>query len=112
MPDLSARRANRLLLKQKLLKEIWNEDWEVDVMLPVVYQDGVKEQMEERMILESDVQEVLKAYEDSGEAVFDEESQCLVANYRMGNVTFWVRFTKNEKEYVVQGAYSHRMTVE
>ncbi len=112
VPDLSARRANRLLLKQRLLKEIWNEDWEVDVMLPVVYQDGVKEQMEERMILESDVQEVLKAYEDSGEAVFDEESQCLVANYRMGNVTFWVRFTKNEKEYVVQGAYSHRMTVE
>ena len=68
--------------------------------------------MEERMILESDVHAVLKAYETSEEAVLDEEKGWYLANLRLGNVTFWVKFTQEEGGYLVHGAYSHRMTVE
>lgn len=112
VPDLSARRANRLRLKQKLLAEIWKEGFEMETMLPVRYADGVMEQMEARMILKSDVDAVLKAYEASQEAVFDEERGWYVTSCRLGNVTFWVKFTREDDSYTVHGAYSHRMTVE
>lgn len=84
----------------------------METMLPVAYAEGIEELMEERMILKSDVDAVLKAYETSGEAVFDQENNWFVANLRLGNVTFWVKFRKNEDAYTVCGAYSHRMTVE
>lgn len=112
VPDLSARRANRLKLKQKLLTELWKERFEMETMLPVVYADGVVEQMEKRMILKSDVDAVLRAYEESQEAVFDEENRWFVTSSRQGNVTFWVKFIPGETGYTVCGAYSHRMTVE
>lgn len=84
----------------------------METMLPVRYADGVEAQMEARMILKSDVDTVLKAYETSGEAIFDEENQWYVTSLRLGNVTFWVKFTRAEEGYMVHGTYSHRMTVE
>lgn len=81
-------------------------------MLPVVYEKEAEEEMERRMILKSDVEAVLSAYEASGEAVEDQERGWLAACARIGNVTFWVKFTETEKGYLVHGAYSHRMTVE
>ena len=84
----------------------------METMLPVLYAEGVEEQMEARMILKSDVDAALKAYEASGEAVLDEEKGWFVACRRLGNVTFWVKFTREDAAYTVHGAYSHRMTVE
>lgn len=112
VPDLSVRRANRLKLKEKLLAEIWKEEFKMETMLPVVYADGVTDQMEERMILKSDVDAALKAFETSQNAVFDEENGWFVTSHRLGNVTFWVKFTREDTGYTVHGAYSHRMTVE
>ncbi len=111
-PDISGRRINRLKLKQRLLSELWKEEFKMETMLPVTYAEGVEALMDERMILKSDVDAVLKAYETSKEAVFDQENGWLVANARLGNVTFWVKFMEGEETYTVFGAYSHRMTVE
>lgn len=112
VPDLSRRRANRLKLKEKLQRELWKEEGRMEEMLPVIYMEGAREEMDQRMILESDVNAVLKAYESSGEAVEDPEKGWLAASLRLGNVTFWVKFTDTEGCYRVYGAYSHRMTVE
>ena len=112
VPDLSLRRANRLKLKEKLQRELWKEEGRMEEMLPVIYMEGAREEMDQRMILESDVNAVLKAYESSGEAVEAPEKGWLAASLRLGNVTFWVKFTDTEGCYRVYGAYSHRMTVE
>lgn len=112
VPDLSGRRANRLKLKEKLLGEIWKEEIPMEEKLEIIYAPGVEAQLDNRMILKSDVQAVLKAYEETKAAAEDEEQGYLITNCRIGNVTFWVKFTVSEKGYVVHGAYSHRMTVE
>ena len=68
--------------------------------------------MDERMILTDDVIAVLNDYRENGEAVFDQESGLLVARKRVGNATFWVKFTqKNKDQFLVHRAYSHRMKV-
>lgn len=112
-PDISGKRRNRLTLKNKLLKEIWGEDViETGYDFTLRMTDEARAQMDQRMILDTDVYEVMRAYRESGEAVVEKDTGVLTARRRIGNVTFWVRFAEDEGGYTVLGAYSHRMTVE
>ena len=76
------------------------------------YTDEARRLMDNRMILTDDVIAVMDFYRKTGEAVYDSESGLLIARNRVGNATFWVKFTcDGENSYTVYGAYSHRMNV-
>ncbi|MBR3358146.1 MAG: 4Fe-4S dicluster domain-containing protein [Solobacterium sp.] len=111
-PGLSAKRRNRLLLKQSLLKDIWKEET-MEKKLPFVMElsDEVRAKMEDRMILESDLIQTISAYRENGMAVYNESDDTLTASCRIGNVSFWIRFREKDDRYTVLSAYSHRMTV-
>ncbi len=111
-PDISEKRRNRLVLKNSLLKEIWGEDaMEEQLDFPLDITEEARVQMDERMILDTDVIAVMRAYRETGDAVLDSGSELLITRHRIGNVTFWVKFEEQGAGYVVCGAYSHRMTV-
>ena len=112
-PDISAKRYNRLGLKQQLLKEIWNEDVEeVDLGFTIEYTPEAETMMDDRMILKSDVIRVLQNLKETGEAILDGVTGLCVTRARLGNVTFWVKFTETETGFLVHRAYSHRMSVQ
>ena len=112
-PDISAKRYNRLSLRNELLKEVWNEEVEaVDLGFTVEYTPGAEEMMDDRMILKTDVIRVLQNLKETGEAVLDGETGLCVTRARLGNVTFWVKYTETETGYLVHRAYSHRMTIQ
>jgi hypothetical protein len=76
------------------------------------YTDEARRLMDDRMILTDDVIAVMNSFRETGEAVLDLESDLLIARKRIGNATFWVKFTRDgENSYTVYGAYSHRMNV-
>ena len=111
-PDISAKRYNRLGLKQQLLEEIWKE--KVENMQPeftLTYAPGAEEQMDDRMILKSDVIAVLNNLRETGEAILDADTGLCVTRARLGNVTFWVKYQEIPGGYLVFGAYSHRMNI-
>lgn len=111
-PDISEKRFNRLSLKNRLLTEVFGEEVsEMQCEFEVTYTDQALAVMNERMILKSDVLQVLESLRLTGEAVLDEENKCLVTRARIGNVTFWVKYTETDKGYLVQSAYSHRMSI-
>ena len=74
--------------------------------------DEARALMEQRMVLDTDVIAVMRAYRESGEAVLENDTGLLVTRLRIGNVTFWVKFTEDAEGYTVRRAYSHRMTIE
>jgi hypothetical protein len=112
-PDISEKRYNRLSLKQELQKEVWNEEVEaVELGFTIDYTPEAIEMMDDRMILKSDVTRVLQSLRETGEAILDEETGLIVTRARLGNVTFWVKFTETETGYLVHRAYSHRMTIQ
>ena len=112
-PDISEKRYNRLRLKNELLKEIWNEDVEeVDLGFTIDYTQEAIAMMDDRMILKTDVIRVLQALKETGEAILDGETGLCVTRARLGNVTFWVKYTETETGYLVHRAYSHRMTIQ
>ena len=112
-PDISAKRYNRLGLKQELLKEVWNEEVEaMELGFTIAYTPEAEEMMDERMILKTDVIRVMQSLRETGEAILDEETGLTVTRARLGNVTFWVKFTETDTGYLVHRAYSHRMTIQ
>ena len=112
-PDISAKRYNRLSLKNELLKEVWNEEVEaVDLGFTIEYTPEAEAMMDDRMILKTDVIRVLQNLKETGEAILDGETNLCVTRARLGNVTFWVKYTETETGYLVHRAYSHRMTIQ
>lgn len=113
VPDISQKRYNRLMLKISLLKELWKED--VEMAGPdfhIEFTDEVLTQMDDRMILKTDVIRVMEQYRQTQEAILDDETGLCIARARLGNVTFWVRFREIEGGYRIFGAYSHRMGIQ
>ena len=67
--------------------------------------------MDDRMILQSDVVQVLRHLRETGQGILDGETGLCLTSLRLGNVTFWVRFEPIGGGYRVHGAYSHRMNI-
>ena len=68
--------------------------------------------MDERMILTDDVIAVLDEVRKTGECILDGDSGLLIARRRVGNATFWVKFSREDAGgYRVHRAWSHRMNV-
>ena len=111
-PDISEKRRNRLSLRNELLQEVWMEDpMEKTLDYALAFTPEAREMMDDRMILVEDVIAVLEDFRESGEAIEDEDG-LLVARRRVGNATFWVKFSRAEDGFLVHRAWSHRMKVE
>ena len=112
-PDISEKRYNRLSLKNELLREVWNEEVEaVDLGFTIDYTEEAIQMMDDRMILKTDVIRVMQNLQETGEAILDGETGLCVTRARLGNVTFWVKYTETETGFLVHRAYSHRMTIQ
>lgn len=113
VPDISKRRVNRILLKQQLLKEIWGEEMEQTMWQGKCYiSEEVQQRMNDRMILITDLQQVLVHAEETQQIIYHQEQDFYSSSHRIGNVTFWVEFQKVQDGYRILNAYSHRMDFE
>ena len=112
-PDISEKRRNRLTLKNELLHELWGEEpREMKLDYELNYTPDARRMMDERMILTDDVIAVLDEVRKTGECIFDEESGLFIARKRVGNATFWLKFSREgDARYLIHRAWSHRMTV-
>ena len=76
------------------------------------YTEEARRMMDDRMILTSDVIAVMDEVRETGEYILDEETGLFIARSRVGNATFWVKFTQEGPDsYTVHRAYSHRMKI-
>lgn len=116
MPTLSQRQDNRKKLKADLLKEIWGEEQDMDYVnhydFKLSIPKAVIDIMEQRFILESDVEKVVDSSRKNNERFFNPETSCYLAKLRLENVTYWVGYEEKEDGVVyINSVYSHRMEV-
>ncbi|HWQ41016.1 MAG TPA: FAD-dependent oxidoreductase [Desulfosporosinus sp.] len=115
MPNLSQRHANRAGLKNKLLRELWNEEPEKELTkrneLNLVIPPEIWKIMEERYILFEDIEKVIEHSSRSGERFFNSEDSSYLANLRLKNLTYWVRYAEKADGIHIISVYSHRMEV-
>lgn len=111
-PDFSDRHDNRAFLKQKLLKEIWKENFEREVSMPLFIDEDVRLIMQKRNILVEDIQKVLTHVEETGRKMWHKDKKCYIAYYQPVVVTYWVEFLEENEGYRILNTYSHRLSIE
>lgn len=112
-PDISDRRYNRYRLKKEILEEVYAETMETrERDYHLVVSEEVRETLDRRMILLTDLYDVIDQMQETGDAIKDDETGEMLTRARLGNVTFWVNYADIEGGYEVKSAYSHRMTIE
>ncbi len=104
------RQQNRESLRLKLLGpcDLPQEPWDA---LPIFVSDGVREKLEDRHIIDSDIKQTLWEASSGGRHLISPEGTKL-ASSRIGNVTFWVEFSEDDRSFVIINAWSHRMVME
>ena len=66
----------------------------------------------DRHILESDLIQVIQYAEKTGEKLYQEDSDRLLAKLKLNTVYFYAEYSPIEGGYRVHNAYSHRFTLE
>ena len=95
-----------------MLEKYWNEGIDRQKhSMEIQITDDCRKEMNQRMILESDVRDTMSTLDQNG-SVWDEKTDEYWTCKRMGEVTFWVKYRKDAASYVIEGAYTHRMEVE
>lgn len=114
VPTLSERRANRLELKKKMLKGLWNEKMDIKDEyddLNIIVSEAVRSKMENELILDGDIKKVIGYAENTKNSFYNPENGHILAWRRLLNVTFWVEYEKTPNTFRIINAYSHRMDV-
>ncbi|MDD3141010.1 MAG: heterodisulfide reductase-related iron-sulfur binding cluster [Lachnospiraceae bacterium] len=113
-PSLSKRSENRITLKQTILQELWGEETKCKTYeFKICVDKDVQEIIEARMILESDIMEIIQQARISNNVIKEKHTGRSITSLRIGNVTFWLKYKEIESDiYSIFSAYSHRMTVE
>lgn len=111
-PSYSERQENRARLKITLQKEVWGElvDQE-ECSVTLVISERVKQNLEEWMILDSDIAKVISHAEQTGNKFKNVENNSYIASYKPASVTYWVEYSPQEDGFVVHNAYSHRLEI-
>ncbi|MEA4923079.1 MAG: NAD(P)-binding protein [Eubacteriaceae bacterium] len=121
----TARRENRVILKETLLKKFWGEEMKEKkekYAFTMSISDELREKLDAEHIIEDDMYNVIGFCLRTGRFVRDGNNVC--SGYRqIGHGTFWAEFTVDKKtadeksdDHVVAvtlvNGYSHRMEIE
>ncbi len=119
-PDLTQRRKNRAVLKERLLDEIWKEEHEMEpyesryaLMIP----DEIREKINKQKVLEEDICQVICHAEATGRRTFSPETGHYKAYQEIGHITCWVEYSPanadgGKEAYEIHNVYTHRMRIE
>ncbi len=119
-PDLTQRRINRAVLKERLLDEIWKEEWEMgsyESHYNLIISDEIREKINKQKVLEEDICEVISNAEATGRRTFSPETGHYKAYKEIGYITCWVEYSPADRDtgkeaYEIHNVYTHRMRIE
>ncbi len=117
MPGITERRVNRILLKERLLKEVWGEEMvsKPEAMKYNLIIDGeIADKIERLHILEDDICSVIARAEETGRRVRSPETGHYKAYNEIGAITLWVEYSVPDNasaDREIHNVYSHRMQI-
>ncbi|MDK9706149.1 MAG: heterodisulfide reductase-related iron-sulfur binding cluster [Desulforhopalus sp.] len=112
--SISARRANRRMLKAEVLSrypEAEGQEQPPWLSLNLDITNEVAALLEERRILEDDIRQVLYKSNERGAYFAHGASDRRIASARLGEVTFWVEYKLVAEVYHIDRCWSHRMVI-
>ena len=112
---VSARRENRILLKENILKEFFKEEMDEkrpDYGIELYIDDELSQKLSREKILEEDMENAVSFCENTGQKLFDTEAGTYKGWRKIGHATYWVEYKPEGDGYRLLNGYSHRMEIE
>ncbi|MEI8216472.1 MAG: hypothetical protein WCF96_05180 [Eubacteriales bacterium] len=88
------------------------EEIEVYQKIVLSISEELKKTMEERRILETDIQKVIHFAECTNFKIFNPTNNRFTSHFKEGNTTFWVQYGKKDLTFEIFNVYSHRLDLE
>lgn len=114
-PGHSARRENRVRLREALLRGLWAEEpgpRPAHEAVALTLAPEAARAMEDRRILVTDLQKVILHARETGRAMVNAATGRHLASLQPGPVTYWVEYEPDDAGgFVVHKAWSHRMQI-
>jgi hypothetical protein len=73
--------------------------------------DEIKKCLDERHILEDEIKQVIYHAETEGNKLYQPEANCYLAKLKIGNATFYAKYSVEGDSYLVQSAYAHKSEI-
>jgi hypothetical protein len=81
--------------------------------IEVIISQELKEKLNSKYILEADIYTVIDTCEQSGNKLFNPNSETFTGYLQIGKMTYWVEYrARQEREFELVNAYCHRMKIE
>ncbi len=113
-PGWSQRRENRIRLKKRVNQVLGikqSADKQPHERIHIRMKPHVRENLEQRRILDEDIQKVIMHAQNGGQTFIHKKTGVYKASFKNHNVTFWVEYAPAENGFEVHKAYCHRMEV-
>jgi len=114
-PSLGIRRKNRLIARNMLLEHVFGETSEEikedGFSMKIVISPHMVKKLNSSLTLEEEVAAAIEHCESTGCKLYDPEKNCYIGHFKMGIITYWVEYGKNEDKYILLNSYSHRMEI-
>ena len=79
--------------------------------MKLIISQEIKGEMKKKFILFEDVEKVVVYSKTTGQRFFNPEDSSYLANLRIENVTYWVRYKEKEDGIYIITVYSHRIAI-
>ena len=114
-PDVTQRRQNRTILKERLLKEFWGEEMTnkpEELKFEIAMSEEVRDKVNKARILAEDIVNVIERAERTGRRTRNPENGHYKAYNEIGAITLWVEYGDlGENKREIFNIYSHRMQI-
>jgi hypothetical protein len=85
------------------------EDYKMGLVLEIP--EALVLKMNDQLILEEDVYHTIKSCETSGYKLYDPEKDTYIGHLRIGIITYWVEYKKNNANFMLENVYTHRVEI-
>lgn len=114
-PTVTERNANRVMLKERLLEEIWGEKMTSkpeEKSYVLFMSDDIRKKINKQKLTEDDICQVIDRAEETGRKTINPENGHYKAYNEIGHITCWVEYTPADGGYEIHNVYSHRMRID
>jgi Fe-S oxidoreductase len=115
LPDFTQRRANKVILKERLLREIWSEEMSEipeSYGFKLIMSPEIRNKMNKLMLLEEDICSVIAYSLQSKRRTFNSDRNSYTCYQELGYITCWVEYRPRGEDFEIINVYKHRMKIE
>lgn len=113
-PSLTQRRRNRLDIRREFARRagMLCPELPQGERMKLQISEDLSAKMDRLLILEDEVQQAVLHCESSGDKLQDTASGRFIGHHKIGLITYWVTYTKDDGGYTLHNIYTHRLTID